>query len=107
MPTPAALTASVQAVTVRNVLAQVQSTVLPPQASAQPQSLSLSSTLVVRSQQDDAAPAVGNESSSGNAGGRGGSSLVNTTTGFGTPPPSLNIQNGGIQLPPVAISTPQ
>ncbi|MFJ3313895.1 YDG domain-containing protein [Herbaspirillum huttiense] len=107
VPTPAALTASVQAVTVRNVLAQVQSTVLPPQASAQPQSLSLSSTLVVRSQQDDAAPAVGNESSSGNAGGRGGSSLVNTTTGFGTPPPSLNIQNGGIQLPPVAISTPQ
>lgn len=105
--TPAAPTPSAQAVTVRNVLTQVQSTVLPPQASAQPQSLSLSSTLVVRSQQDDAAPAAGNESSSGNAGGRGGSSLVNTSTGFGTPPPSLNIQNGGIQLPPVAISTPQ
>lgn len=98
---------NVQDAIVRNVLTQVQSSVLPPQASAQPQSLSLSSTLVVRSQQDDAAPAAGNESSNGSAGGRGGSSLVNTTTGFGTPPPSLNIQNGGVQLPPVAISTPQ
>ncbi|WP_457849470.1 hypothetical protein, partial [Staphylococcus aureus] len=39
-------TPNVQDAIVRNVLTQVQSSVLPPQASAQPQLLSLSSTLV-------------------------------------------------------------
>jgi len=77
----------------QSAVTQVQSSVLPPQALAQPQALNLSSTLVVQRSGDV-----------GRAQDASGVPLLNTTTGFGTPAPMLHIQNGGIQLPLVATS---
>lgn len=89
--------------TIQNVVTQVQSSILPPQAAVQPQALDLSSSLVVRQPQQASANNDNERSTEGTA----GRSLVNTSTGFGTPAPTLNIQNGGVQLPPVAISITQ
>ncbi|MBT3065380.1 YDG domain-containing protein [Rhodoferax sp. U11-2br] len=87
---------------IQNTVTQVQSTVLPPQASAQPQVLNLSSTLVVQQQTDSGSSSTSTSSSSSNAQATG--TVVNTTTGFGTPAPMLQIQNGGLQLPLVLAS---
>ena len=87
---------------VQNTVTQVQSSVLPPQASAQPQALNLSSTLVVQQTDSDSSASSSTTSSSSNA--QATSTLVNTTTGFGTPAPMLQVQNGGMQLPLVATS---
>jgi filamentous hemagglutinin family protein len=87
---------------VRTILAQVQSLVLPPQASARPGALRLSSTLQVSSndskdnsktvpsaQTDRSAPAP---------------SII-TMVGTGAGAPRLQIQNGGMLLPPLAVVT--
>jgi trimeric autotransporter adhesin len=87
---------------IQNTVTQVQSTVLPPQASAQPQVLNLSSTLVVQQQTDSGSSSTSTSSSSSNSQATG--TVVNTTTGFGTPAPMLQIQNGGLQLPLVLAS---
>ena len=81
-----------------SVVAQVQASLLPPQASAQPQGLTLSSTLVV--QQLDAAGNDNGERAQEPA----AIPAINTVTGFGTAAPMLQIQNGGMQLPLVATS---
>ena len=88
---------STQMQQIQNTVTQVQSSVLPPQASAQPQVLNLSSTLLV--QQTDAGT-----NRAGPAQETAGTRLLNTSTGFGTPAPTLQIQNGGMQLPLVANS---
>ncbi len=85
---------------VQSAVTQVQSSLLPPQALAQPQVLSLSSTLVVQ-QLADSGSSNSNESSKETM----GLPLINTATGFGTPAPILKIQNGGMQLPLVATSS--
>jgi YDG domain-containing protein len=86
---------------VLNTVTQVQSSVLPPQAAAQPQALSLSSTIVVSRSDASASP----EDKPAEANGNTGSQLINTATGFGTQAPMLRIQNGGMHLPPMATST--
>ncbi|MGK5010830.1 YDG domain-containing protein [Janthinobacterium sp. MDB2-8] len=88
---------STQMQQIQNTVTQVQSSVLPPQASAQPQVLNLSSTLLV--QQTDAGT-----NRAGPAQETAGTRLLNTSTGFGTSAPTLQIQNGGMQLPLVANS---
>ncbi len=70
------------------IITQIQSSVLPPQASSQPQVLNLSSTLVVQQ-----TPQLKQQTP-----------LLNTNSGFGTPSPLLQIQNGGMQLPLIATS---
>lgn len=103
--TPSAVPAAVTlqdapAQQVKNTVTQVQSSVLPPQAATQPQSLSLSSTILVSRSDADSSQ----EDKSREGGGNSGSRLVNTATGFGTPAPKLRIQNGGMQLPPMITS---
>lgn len=83
---------------VQNSITQVQSSVLPPQASTQPQVLNLSSTLVVQ-QQTDSGSSGGERTQEANV-----APILNTASGFGTPAPTLQIQNGGMQLPLVATS---
>ncbi|MGK5075287.1 YDG domain-containing protein [Janthinobacterium sp. ZB1P44] len=85
---------------VQSAVTQVQSALLPPQALAQPQLLSLSTTLVVQ-RLTDSGSGNSNESSKETM----GLPLINTATGFGTPAPILKIQNGGMQLPLVATSS--
>ena len=82
---------------VQSAVTQLQSSVLPPQALAQPQALNLSSTLLV--QQTDAGTARTEPAQE-----KVDTRLFNTSTGFGTPAPTLQIQNGGMQLPLVANS---
>jgi hypothetical protein len=94
-----ATTGSLQ--TTQNAVAQVQSAILPVQATAQPRALSLSSTLEVRDLQQD------NVASDERNGGNGNTAFLNTSIGFGTQAPRLSIQNGGVQLPPVAVSVSQ
>ena len=85
----------------QRAVAQVQSTILPTLAASQPRALTLSSTLEVRDlQQDSAAGNVRNDGSTT-------ATFVNTSTAFGTQAPQLSIQNGGVQLPPVAVSVTQ
>ncbi|MCS0581016.1 YDG domain-containing protein [Massilia pinisoli] len=98
--TPAGLPA-----TVRDVVTQVQSTVLPPQASAQPGALNLSSTVSVSAsgagQGQDGTQDAGDKDKA-----RGGTlnRSINTVIGAGPSAPSLHIQNGGLQLPPLATT---
>jgi len=87
--------------TTQNAVAQVQSAVLPVQATAQPRALSLSSTLEVRDLQQDNVASNERNVNSGNT------AFVNASIGFGTQAPRLSIQNGGVQLPPVAVSVSQ
>ncbi|AQR69567.1 hypothetical protein BZG29_15425 [Janthinobacterium sp. LM6] len=95
--TPAVSVGATQLQQMQSAVTQVQSSVLPPQALAQPQALNLSSTLVVQR-------SGAGSSEAGRAQEAAGAPLPNTTTGFGTPAPMLHIQNGGIQLPLVATS---
>ena len=114
-PVPAALPQQVQ-----NTVSQVQTSLLPPQASAQPQVLSLSTTLVVqqladiRSTGNNDSTAItastGNITSTSSTGSANeqeatGLPLISTVTAFGAPVPTLKIQNGGMQLPLVATSS--
>jgi len=83
-----------------NAVAQVQSTVLAAQASAQPALLNTSSTVLV-SRTDGDSP------SKDESEGKPGTGAVNTTLGFGQGAPKLQIQNGGMHLPPLATSITQ
>jgi len=83
---------------VRTILAQVQSLVLPPQASARPGVLRLSSTLQVSSDDGKAAPAAQTDRVAPVP------SII-TTVGAGVGAPRLQIQNGGMLLPPLASVT--
>ncbi len=81
---------------VQDAVTQLQSSVLPPQAASQPQTLDLSSTLTVRQE--------GRED--------GGNSWTARTGGFGTVSqtagrtgPVLQIRNGGTQLPDTISNT--
>ncbi|NIA53508.1 filamentous hemagglutinin N-terminal domain-containing protein [Massilia sp. TW-1] len=91
--------------TVRDVVTQVQSTVLPPQASTQPGALNLSSTVSVSAsgagQDQDGTRDAGDKDKA-----RGGTlnRSINTVIGAGPSAPSLHIQNGGLQLPPLATT---
>jgi filamentous hemagglutinin family protein len=85
---------------VQNTITQVQASLLPPQASAQPQAFDLSSTLVVQQQTDSGSGGSSADLSQKTT----GTPSINTTTGFGTPAPMLQIQNGGLRLPLVATS---
>ena len=92
------------ALPVQNTVTQLQASLLPPQATAQPQALSLSSTLVVQQTTN-----TGSNSSNDNASDEGKQApaktpIINTTAAFGLPAPMLRIQNGGLQLPLVATS---
>ena len=80
---------------VRTILAQVQSMVLPPQASARPGALRLSSTLQVSSDDGKAAPAAQADRDAPVP------SII-TMVGAGVGAPRLQIQNGGMLLPPLA-----
>ena len=80
---------------VRTILAQVQSMVLPPQASARPGALRLSSTLQVSSDDGKAAPAAQADRDAP-------APSIITTVGAGVGAPRLQIQNGGMLLPPLA-----
>ncbi len=82
---------------VRDAVAQVQSTILAPQASTQPGSLNLSSTLVDVSA--GATPPAANDDKQGDPVAIG---LINVRFGAGPGAPTLQIQNGGVQLPPLA-----
>uniref|UniRef100_UPI002639131B YDG domain-containing protein n=1 Tax=Janthinobacterium sp. TaxID=1871054 RepID=UPI002639131B len=88
---------------VQSAVTQVQSSLLPPQALAQPQLLSLSTTLVVQQLTDSGSSSNSNSKESSKE--TLGLPLINTATGFGTPAPTLKIQNGGMQLPLVATSS--
>ena len=92
---------------VQSAVAQVQSSLLPPQALAQPQLLSLSTTLVVQQLTDSGSSSNSNSNSDSKESSKEtlGLPLINTATGFGTPAPMLKIQNGGMQLPLVATSS--
>src|SRR5450830_177092 len=87
---------------VQSAVTQVQSSLLPPQALAQSQVLSLSTTLVVQQLTDSGSS---NSDSNERSKETMGLPLINTATGFGTPAPQLKIQNGGMQLPLVATSS--
>jgi hypothetical protein len=84
----------------RDAVAQVQSTLLAPQSSAQPQALILSSTV------DDggsgASPAPDDKGQA-----PASSTLISTRFGAGPGAPTLQIQDGGVQLPALAINSPQ
>ena len=82
---------------VREAVAQVQSTILAPQASTQPGSLNLSSTLVDVSAGASTPPADDDKQGDPVASG-----LINVRFGAGPGAPTLQIQNGGVQLPPLA-----
>ena len=87
---------------VQSAVTQMQSSLLPPQALAQSQVLSLSTTLVVQQLTDSGSS---NSDSNERSKETMGLPLINTATGFGTPAPLLKIQNGGMQLPLVATSS--
>ncbi|PHV15136.1 hypothetical protein CSQ90_19100, partial [Janthinobacterium sp. BJB303] len=93
--TPVASVSATQMQQVQNTVTQVLSSVLPPQASAQPQVFDLSSTLVV--QQTGSGKTERSQAATSRP-------ALNTATGFGRPEPTLRIQNGGIQLPLVITS---
>jgi hypothetical protein len=84
---------------------QVQSAVLPPQASAQPGALTLSSTVSVSA--SGAGPGQDGTQDAGDKDNARGGTLnrsINTVIGAGPSAPSLHIQNGGLQLPPLATT---
>jgi len=83
---------------VRTILAQVQSLVLPPQASARPGALRLSSTLQVSSDDSKAVPSAQTDRNAP-------APSIITTVGSGAGAPRLQIQNGGMLLPPLAVVT--
>ena len=87
---------------VRNTLVQLQSAILPAQAGAQPQDLRLSSTVKVidAAQEPPASDRPEHERGSD----RPGSGAMNTRLGGGTGAPTLQIRNGGVQLPPLATT---
>ncbi|WP_433693495.1 YDG domain-containing protein [Herbaspirillum seropedicae] len=97
---PAAPSASVPA-PVRNVLAQVQSSVLPPQAASQPQSLDLSSTLTVRAEGREGQQSDG----AANDAPRRANTIELGGANVGGAGPVLQIRNGGTQLPDNAFRT--
>jgi filamentous hemagglutinin family protein len=104
--TPPAVTASIaspQTQQAQSAVTQVQSTMQPPQAATQPQSLTLSSTIVVQ-QTNTSAQGNTDDASSSNGGATTSSRFINTNSGFGSPAPTLQIQNGGMRLPPLASS---
>ncbi|WP_332878960.1 beta strand repeat-containing protein [Massilia sp. S19_KUP03_FR1] len=110
---------------VRAAVAQVQSTVLAPQTSAQPQALILSSTVnevqsTVLAPQTSAQPQALILSSTANEVGSAPtpapeekpaaparSTLINTRFGAGPGAPLLQIVDGGMQLPALANNSPQ
>lgn len=79
----------------RDAIVQVQSLTLAPQATTQPQSLDLGSTLVVDANETER-PARGRPVD------KAASSLLNTRFGAGPNAPILTVRNGGVQLPPLA-----
>jgi filamentous hemagglutinin family protein len=83
-----------------NAVAQVQSTVLASQASAQPTLLNTSSTVLVSRSEGDGP-------STDDSKGYPGSGAINTTLGFGPGAPKLQIQNGGMRLPTLATGITQ
>ena len=88
---------------VHDAVAQVQSAIQPPQASAQPQALGLSSTVVVLTGTDGSSRPDGSGSGSDNgADGKTRKPTIETSLGAGVRAPTLKIQNGGVQLPPLA-----
>jgi filamentous hemagglutinin family protein len=87
---------------VREAVVQVQSTVLAPQASSQPQALTLASTVnEVASASDSSAP------KDEKARDKAASGLIDTRFGAGANAPTLQIQDGGVQLPPLASNSPR
>ncbi|WP_212784863.1 YDG domain-containing protein [Ferrigenium kumadai] len=78
----------------QNAIAQVQASVLPPQASIQPQALSLSPSITV--EQSSGAVSVSKDETTSGA---GSSALVNTTLNIGGMGATLHIVNGGMKLP--------
>jgi hypothetical protein len=89
---------------VRTAVAQVQSTVLAPQTSAQPQALTLSSTVNEVGSGVGSGPSPAPEEKTA-APAR--STLINTRFGAGPSAPTLQIQDGGVQLPMLANNSPQ
>ena len=96
-PATPALAAAEQ---VREAVVQVQSTVLAPQASTQPQALSLASTVLDASSDSNAPKAEPSRD-------KPARSLIDTRVGAGANAPTLQIQDGGVQLPPLANNSPQ
>jgi filamentous hemagglutinin family protein len=74
----------------QQAITQLQTSILPPHISTQPQFLTASSTVEVNNGQDNLRHIV--------------PSSVFVPVGFGVSAPSLNIQNGGVQLPPMATN---
>jgi len=87
---------------VRNTLVQLQSAILPAQAGAQPQDLRLSSTVKVIDAAE--APPASDRPEHERGSDRPGSGAINTRLGGGTGAPTLQIRNGGVQLPPLATT---
>jgi hypothetical protein len=87
---------------VREAVAQVQSTVLAPQASTQPQALTLAST--VKEIGTGAGTGSGNAETppDGNTPAKAAGGLIDTRFGAGPNAPTLQIQDGGVQLPALA-----
>ena len=86
---------------VRDAVTQVQSTVLAPQASTQPQQLTLASTVVEVTSDSSSAPP------DEKARDKAASGLIDTRFGAGPNAPTLQIQDGGVQLPPLANNSAQ
>ena len=99
--TPAAAPAATEQV--REAVVQVQSTVLAPQASSQPQALTLASTVNEVASASSGSSAPKDEQ----ARDRAASGLIDTRFGAGANAPTLQIQDGGVQLPPLASNSPQ
>ncbi|MGK5064898.1 beta strand repeat-containing protein, partial [Janthinobacterium sp. LB3P112] len=95
--TPIVNVSATQRQQIQSAVTQLQSSVLPPQALAQPQALDLSSTLLVQQTEPGT-------SGTGRSQETAVTRLFDTRSGFGTPAPTLQILNGGIQLPLVANS---
>jgi filamentous hemagglutinin family protein len=75
----------------QQAITQLQTSILPPHISMQPQFLTASSTVKTNNVQDDDLSQFV-------------PSPVFVPIGFGTSAPSLNIQHGGVQLPPMATN---
>ncbi|KKB62577.1 hypothetical protein WM40_16695 [Robbsia andropogonis] len=110
-PAPAATASatSPQVQQAQTAVTQVQSAMQPPQAATQPQSLTLSSTIVV--QQTNGSAQGGTDEAGASNGGANTSSrentasrFINTSGSFGSPAPTLQIQNGGMRLPALVSS---
>jgi len=92
----------------RDIVAQVQSLVLPALAGARPDALTLSPTLQVSggTPLQNYNEGSSNDSANDSADGRATQAIsINTTVGAGRGAPRLVIRNGGLQLPPLASTT--